>query len=302
MNEIYNGQFNGNILLVGRTGCGKTTFLENLAINNFFGKIIKTEWVSGIEIDAAGEAEIQSCFDNKTVVHVATEKHELDSLIDNFKLKAQENNTNNSVNLGNSFGEIKKMDRLIVLDDVSGVADLSKKFANFLTVSRKYGYNCIYVFHLILPQNQIWQKILSQTNIFNIFLASVPFNSVAKISQANCISQTKGYVPIRQLWLNRLFTDLANSYEKNCLTTDCGYINQNGPGRFRSHAENPEKQVCYFNKPNEDKFYNVFIRRRIKGDEFDNKIYFQIEKLRGKDATEIFSAKKTLENGSSGIR
>ena len=58
MNEIYNGQFNGNILLVGRTGCGETTFLEKLAINNFFGKIIKTEWVSGIEIDAAREAEI----------------------------------------------------------------------------------------------------------------------------------------------------------------------------------------------------------------------------------------------------
>ena len=41
MNDIYNGQFNGNILLVGRTGCGKTTFLEKLAINKFFGDIVK---------------------------------------------------------------------------------------------------------------------------------------------------------------------------------------------------------------------------------------------------------------------
>ena len=54
-NEIYNGQFNGNILVVGRTGCGKTTFLEKLAINKFFGNIIKTEWVSGIEIDTSRE-------------------------------------------------------------------------------------------------------------------------------------------------------------------------------------------------------------------------------------------------------
>ena len=30
------------------------------------------------------------------------------------------------------------MDRLIVMDDVSGVADISKKIANFLTVSRKF--------------------------------------------------------------------------------------------------------------------------------------------------------------------
>ena len=109
-------------------------------------------------------------------------------------------------------------------------------------------------------------------------------------------------MPGCQLWLNRLFTDLANSHEKNCLTIDCGYINQNGPGRFRTQAENPEKQVCYFAKPNKDKFYNTFISRQIKGDDFENKIYFQIEKLRSKDGVQTFSAKKTLENGSSSIR
>ena len=222
INAICNGQFNGNILVVGRTGCGKTTFLEKLAINKFFVEIVKTEWISRFEIDSVREAEIQSCFDNKTNVHVATEKDELDSLIDAFKLRAQEDNEINNVNIENSFGEKKKMNRLIVLDDVSGVADVSKKFANFLTVSRKFGYNCVYVFHLIIPSNQIWQKIISQTNILNIFPASVPHNSVSKIIQANCISQSKGYVPIRSLWLNRVFTDLANSHEKHCLTIDCG--------------------------------------------------------------------------------
>ena len=222
INAICNGQFNENILVVGRTGCGKTTFLEKLAINKFFVEIVKTEWISRFEIDSVREAEIQSCFDNKTNVHVATEKDELDSLIDAFKLRAQEDNEINNVNIENSFGEKKKMNRLIVLDDVSGVADVSKKFANFLTVSRKFGYNCVYVFHLIIPSNQIWQKIISQTNILNIFPASVPHNSVSKIIQANCISQSKGYVPIRSLWLNRVFTDLANSHEKHCLTIDCG--------------------------------------------------------------------------------
>ena len=210
MNDICNGQFNGNILLVGRTGCGKTTFLEKLAINKFFGNIIKTEWVSGIEIDTSRDAEIQSCFSNETKVHVATEKDELDTLIENFKLKTLENSDDN-VNLSNSFGEIRKMDRFIVFDDVSGVADLSRKFANFLTVSRKYGYNVFNVFHVIIPSNQIWQKIISQTNIFNIFPASVPFNSVSKILQANCISRGKGYMPVRLLWLTRLFTELANT-------------------------------------------------------------------------------------------
>ena len=51
MTSIYEGQFYGNVLVVGRTGCGKTTFLENLGLNNFFGDIIQTEWISGIDID-----------------------------------------------------------------------------------------------------------------------------------------------------------------------------------------------------------------------------------------------------------
>ena len=107
---------------------------------------------------------------------------------------------------------------------------------------------------MIVPASQVWQRIISQTNVFNIFLASVPHNRGAKIIQSNCILQSKTYVPARLLWLNRVFTDLANSQEKHCLTIDCRYINKNGPGRYRSSAGNPEKQVCYFNKPNDDVF------------------------------------------------
>ena len=188
------------------------------------------------------------------------------------------------------------------MDDVSGVADTSKKFTNFLTVSRKFSYNCVYVFHVIVPASQIWQKIISQTNIFNIFPASVPHNTVAKAIQSNCILQSKKYVPARSLWLNRVFTDLANSHEKHCLTIDCGYINKNGPGRYRSSTDNPEKQVCYFNKPNDDVFYNTFISERIKGEKFDDGIYFKIEKVRGKTDKENFDAKRTLEDGASNAR
>ena len=175
------------------------------------------------------EAEIQSYFSNETEVDVAKEPDELGSLIETFKLQSHEEIIDkNTVN--NSFGKNKNLDRLIVMDDISGVADVSKKITNFLTVSRKFGYNCVYVFHVIVPASQIWQKIISQTNIFSIFPASVPHNTVTKIIQSNCILQSKKYVPARSLWLNRVFTDLANRHEKHCLTIDCGYINKNGPG------------------------------------------------------------------------
>ena len=123
MTSTYDGQFHGNILVVGRTGCGKTTFLEKLGLNNFFGNIIKTEWISGIDIDKKREAEIQSYFSNETEVHVAKEPDELDSLIETLKIRSHEEIIDkNTVN--NSFGENKKLDRLIVMDNVSGAQKL----------------------------------------------------------------------------------------------------------------------------------------------------------------------------------
>ena len=101
------------------------------------------------------------------------------------------------------------------------------------------------------------------------------------------------------LWLGRVFTDLANSHEKLCLTSDSGYKNKSGPGRYRSSADNPDKQVCYFNKPNDDAFYNTFISERIKGDKYSEGIYFKIEKVRGKTDKENFDAKRTLEDGAN---
>ena len=37
----YSGTFNGNILVVGRTGCGKATFIQQLGSNKIFGTEIK---------------------------------------------------------------------------------------------------------------------------------------------------------------------------------------------------------------------------------------------------------------------
>ena len=84
--------------------------------NKFFGDIIKTEWISNIGIDKKREAEIQSYFSNKTQVHVTKEQDELDSLIQTFKLWSQDDITD--TNNVDSFGENKKMDRLIIMDDV----------------------------------------------------------------------------------------------------------------------------------------------------------------------------------------
>ena len=65
------------------------------------------------------------------------------------------------------------IDKVIVMDNVSGIADKSDECANFLTVSRKYGITCIYIFRTMYPTRQNWQMIMSQTKIFIFFPGSV---------------------------------------------------------------------------------------------------------------------------------
>ena len=119
--SIYDRQFRGNIPVVGKTGCGKTHFLQKLGLNKFFGNLVKTEWVTGVEIDEQREAEIESYFSNKVEFHLATEPDDLVSLIEKFKHRTRDlvNNENNPV-----FGEKTLMDRLIVMD----VADFLQTF------------------------------------------------------------------------------------------------------------------------------------------------------------------------------
>ena len=73
------------------------------------------------------------------------------------------------------------------------------------------------------------------------------------------------YVPVRSMWLTRVFLDLASQNERNCLTIDCTNVNPNGPGWYRTKAGNPEKQVCYFNETRSDQVWNIFVSKRIKG-------------------------------------
>ena len=277
-NSTYNGNFNGNILVVGRTECGKTTFIQNLAINNFFGKLKKVKWISGIRLDEKREAEIESNFDCEIKFSYPIDKEELSEKIEEYKLESESDKETEEKNYSNVniFGENKKRDKLIVFDDVSGLADESKKFTSFLTVARKYRYNCVYAFHTIYTEKTNWKAILSQTNIFNIFPASVPISSVKKILELSCIRKSIKYIPQSSLWISRLFIELANKNDKVCLTLDCSNINKDGSARFRTKADNPETQFCYFNSSNDEQVYNQFISKRINSENELNEHLFEI--------------------------
>ena len=148
--NIYDAQFEGNVLIVGKTGCGKTYFVQKLGLHNFFGKIVKGECVSSVQLSRSREAEIQSCFNSKVEFHHAQDVEDLKKFTETLKLRTENLVENDSINKS-VYGENKVMDQLIVMDDFSGLADSCKEFADFLAITRKYRYHCVYVFHIIIP-------------------------------------------------------------------------------------------------------------------------------------------------------
>ena len=134
----YDGQFHGNILVVGRTGCGKTTFIQKLGKNQLFGsEVTDVFWVSKIVLSNEREDSIRDSFANQEV-HFSY-LHDLDDfnyLVENFTQDKSEY-------VDNELGENLLVNKLIIMDDVSGLADKSQKFSNIFTVSRKNGFSCL---------------------------------------------------------------------------------------------------------------------------------------------------------------
>ena len=129
--------------------------MQYLAIDNFFGTLKQVECVSSIELCVEREAEIESCFSYAVDFHYSYGLETFNDLLEEFKahsniVKTKVLDTYSSEKfVDNRFGEETKRYQLIVIDDVSGSANESKKFARFLTVACNFNYSSVYIFHMI---------------------------------------------------------------------------------------------------------------------------------------------------------
>ena len=113
------------------------------------------------------------------------------------------------------MGQDMVIDQLIGMDDVSGLADKSDKFANFLTLSRKYGFLSLYVFRTIYPNRQNWEMIMAQTHIFNFFPGSIHSGKILKTLSLFASRYKSFYVLSQNVWLNKLYFDISTSKKNN---------------------------------------------------------------------------------------
>ena len=91
---------------------------------------------------------------------------EFDVCLDFFQRRKKTNSCHD-----NFMGENTLLDKLIVMDDVSGFDGKFENFKNFLTESRKYNVTCVSIFHTIYPTRNNWQKYFHKRKFFIFFLA-----------------------------------------------------------------------------------------------------------------------------------
>ena len=137
---------------------------------------------------------------------------------------------------------------------------------------------CVYIFHSIYPSRQNWEMIMSQTQIFNFFPGSVHSGTINRTLLLFANRYKNTYLPVRNVWLNRLYFDISNSRKKQCLTVDTRDVNDLGPGKFRTQADNGTRQICYFNRKKTDTSFSSFLETREQTSQ-KGAIKFSIDKV-----------------------
>ena len=140
----HDGKFEGNILIFRQTGCGKTTFIQNIAKNNLFSELKEIFWISKIPLSMEREKNISVCFST-------TVRFKYPQTVDDFNMELAFFQRKGDDNVDIVMDENNVFNKIIVMDYVLAFADKSNDFANFLTVSRKFNFTCVYVFHALYP-------------------------------------------------------------------------------------------------------------------------------------------------------
>ena len=115
--------------------------------------------------------------------------------------------------------------------------------------------------------------ILSQTKIFNIFSSAVQLGNLSKLLSNNCDRETLKYIPKRELWINKLYFEIANRKDYSCLTIDYG---KSGPSKYRTEANNKVQQTCFCSQKKKDSVFDRFTSHNLDPDNRDSLI-FKIE-------------------------
>ena len=110
-NFQYNAAFRDNILMLGQTGCRKTSLIHSLGKNKIYGSdLLSVDWVYKISLWNNGEDEMRQCFSyTKVEFHYPNDVEDFNLIIETFQKETYEEDEKTKDNNNcNFFGENKK--------------------------------------------------------------------------------------------------------------------------------------------------------------------------------------------------
>ena len=305
--SLYSPVLTGNMMIVGGTDTGKTSYLQEIILNGFLSENIKKiYWISGIHMSEDRLDQITTSFKNYEIkfTHVH-DKSSFIKVLNNLKqlsdsqkeeengdnIEEKQNKTESESDIStdsdnenkdifrkkNFIGEHIIAHSLVVFDDISKIFEQSTaELVHFLTVCRKFGYGCIYILHYLKTK---WIPIIEQTKIFVFFKTSGITTTMTNFLRDQAVQINKhAYRTNRKNWLYQVFIDQVQrgAYQSHLLL-DMRRLNEmNPPSLIRGQTNNKLKQTCFFVSFDNDNDYDTYISQRI------NKEHFKIKSSVGK--------------------
>ena len=180
MTKYYqcDAKFTDNVLAVGQTSCGKTPFAQNLVKNKIFGKLKSVNWILKILLNKSREEQIKKCFEEIAIeYHYPKDLNDFNLLI-NISKKILAMAIAMTVTKTIILFLVKKKNLISLLSRTTSQFLQISNFSSFLTVYRKFGYSCLYIFHILYLNKSMWQMVICQTKIFNIFPSAIQQGSI----------------------------------------------------------------------------------------------------------------------------
>lgn len=249
----YNGILSGNILLIGQSGSGKTRFIRNVIVN----KLVRAKicyWFSCMKLKNDVVKDYKDNFKMKDIYfYQISSVAELDDVLQHLVTSLTD--TYNENNEGQNNEEV-----IFVFDDLIGIADRSSVYHRFLTTCRHFNVTSFSSFQTF-KDSVSWDTIKGNSQIMICFkVGTMTHRVISSLSNLLNIHGTQK----KKLWIRKLYIDLiSNSSKFNHLFVDLRAESNYSPVSFRSNADNPYSQLCFYDDGSHER-YNTYASTRIK--------------------------------------
>ena len=192
---IYDASYlNGNMVIVGKPATGKTEYVCRCLNNGYYKGVKEIYYVAPSETVSEKRAqELERIFSNYDLhIYSGGNKEELENSLDEIKkiCKAEIDDRATGSSRQSKGGELPKITKLMILDDMGMIADTSRQYTNFMTRARKMNFATVTIFHDIGANTGIWSMINSVSNRFVLFSVGNP-SSIANFLSKFCLDRQK---------------------------------------------------------------------------------------------------------------